>query len=409
MKRALLHTLLTLTLSGIAHAEQFKPHPKTFNVGPFPTSSAVADLNGDGIPEIITTSRGHLSDLSDEVPAGDELSYLTAETPLEYIARPPIKAGFGPYALQIVNIDALKAKDIVVVNFMATRNRDLTLLRNLGENIFEPINFGISDDELKYVQHLDRDKKPVFTTPGFTAVAVDDFDRDGYRDAVATGWSSDIVAYFPGVIEGYFADPILTKVHGSPRDLVVHDFDRDGQKDLAVLAYRTHEIVLLKGIGYGAFEEVNRFVTRGTLPVSLGLGDLNNDSKQDLIVGHSHADDSIVIFYQEKGFQFPIAQEIQLGEDGNKIEYGIRDIHLTDADNNGTLDIAIACASAQQVIVLINGLKKDAALATFTREVYSFKKGRPYALTAADLNGDQKADLAVALWEEDKVALLLHR
>jgi hypothetical protein len=61
------------------------------------------------------------------------------------------------------------------------------------------------------------------------------------------------------------------------------------------------------------------------------------------------------------------------------------------------------------VIVLINGLKKDAALATFTREVYSFKKGRPYALTAADLNGDQKADLAVALWEEDKVALLLHR
>lgn len=409
MTRSFNLILAALLMFSNAFSDEFRLHPKTFRVGPYPTSIAAADLNGDGIPEIITTNRGNLFDPSEEIPAGDQLSYLTANDLLEYRALPQLRTGFGPYAVEIVNIDALKAKDLVVVNFMATRNRDLTLLRNLGDNLFEPLDFGVLDTDLQYLQHRDGAGRPVFTTPGLTALAVEDFDGDGYRDAVVTGWSSDIIAYFPGVIKGYFSAPIISIVKGGPRDLVVHDFDGDGKKDLAVLAYRTHEVVMMKGIGKGRFEEVNRFVSRGMLPAAIALGDMNADGKLDLIVGHSHADDSIVIFFQDIRFQFPLAQEILLAPDRNKLEFGIRDVLLVDVNQDGELDIALACSVARQVVVLLNSSAAGASMASFKRENYSFKKGRPYALTSADFNRDGKPDLGVALWDENRVALLLHR
>lgn len=409
MTRLLILTTLLLVLAQNALSEEFKLFDKSFRVGPYPTSIAAADLNGDEIPEIVVANRGHLSDPAEEIPAGDQISYLSATEPLAYSTLPPLRSGFGPYAVKIVNIDALKAKDLVVVNFMAARNRDLTLLRNLGDNLFEPLHYSVPDEELQYYQHHDGAGKPVFTVPGLTALAVDDFDGDGYRDAVTTGWSSDIIAYFPGHIDGYFEAPIITKISGGPRDLIIHDFDRDGKKDLAVLAYRTHEVVMLKGIDKGTFQEVNRFVSRGALPVSLALGDINGDDKQDLVVGHSHADDSAVIFYQDSAFQFPIAQEILMGQDRNKTEFGIRSVHLLDANQDGSMDIALAGSVAQKVVVLMNTRSGGASLPTFTRESYSFSKGRPYALTSADFNLDGKPDLAVTLWDENRVALLLHR
>lgn len=409
MTRSLQLLLALLSIINCAASDEFKLHTKTFRVGPFPTSIAASDLNGDGIPEIITTNRGNLSDSSEEIPAGDQLSYLTADQPLEYISMPQLRAGFGPYAVEIVNIDARKAKDLVVVNFMATKNRDLTLLRNLGDNLFEPLDFTVPDENLQYLQRRDGVDKPIFTVPGLTALAVEDFDGDGYRDAVVTGWSSDIIAYFPGNIETYFSDPVITPVKGGPRDLIIHDFDNDGNKDLALVAYRTHEIVLMKGIGEGRFEEVNRFASRGKLPVSLAAGDMDGDGKTDLIVAHSHSDDSVVIFYQDIWFQFPLSQEILLAPDRRKLDFGIRDVYLVDVNQNGKLDIALACSFARKVVLLINSTAENASTASFKRETYSFKKGRPYALTSADFNLDGKPDLGVTLWDENRVAILLHR
>lgn len=409
MHQALWIIFLMATLSPLAMGDTFIKQSTTYRVGPFPTDLVAGDLNGDGIPEIVTTNRGYLADPTESIPASDQLSFLIATKNLEYVAQPQLRTGFGPYALVMANIDALKAKDLVVANFMASRNRDLTLLRNLGENRFEPLNFSVDDEALRYTQRRDGDGNPTFTMPGFTALAVEDFDGDGYRDVVLTGWSSDVLAYFPGVEEGYFADPILTPVSGSPRDIVIHDFNADGKKDLAIALYRSHEILLMQGEGGGRFTEVNRFTSHGALPVVLKLGDMNGDKKLDLVVGHRHKDDSVVIFYREKNFDFPVTQELVLGKDRKKIEYGIRDLHVGDYNDDGKLDLSIACATASQVYVLLNTHPKNAAIASFTQERYTFKKGTPHALCAADFNGDGQVDLGVALWDEFRVALLLNR
>ncbi|MDK1021336.1 MAG: FG-GAP-like repeat-containing protein [Candidatus Hydrogenedentes bacterium] len=408
MTRAPLLALLGLACFS-AHADTFLRHPKTFRVGPNPSSIATADLNGDGLPDIVTSNRGRLTDIRDERPANDTISYLLAEGPLQYRSQPPLRSGFGPHGIVIENIDALKAPDIIVVNFHAARDRDLTLLRNIGENLFEPRHFSIPDDKLDYARTRDSANQPIFSKPGLTSLIIEDIDHDGYRDAIATGWSADVLVFFPGESKAYFGDPIITELHGGPRDAVLTDFDNDGNFDLAVTLYSTNEIALLRGDGTGAFTLSERFESRGKLPHKIRWVDMNNDAKKDLIVSHTYSHDSIVIFYGTGSFSFPLSQEIQIGSDRDKLQYDIRDIAIADFTGNGRADIALACHEASSVVLLKNVSKGTEMPQSFTQEVYTYKDGRPHALCVGDFNQDGKPDLGVALWGADAVALLLNK
>ena len=392
-----------------AYADTFLRHPETFRVGPNPTSIAAADLNGDGLLEIVTSNRGRLTDIRDERPAGNTVSYLVADKPLQYRSQPPLSTGFGPYKLVVANIDALKAPDIVIANFHAVRNRDLTLLRNIGENLFEPRHFSIPDDKLNYARMRDGDNQPVYSTPGLTSLVIEDLNHDGFRDAIVTGWSADVLVFFPGESEAYFGKPVVTTLAGGPRDVATGDFDGDGEIDLAVTLYSTNEIALLQGDGSGAFRLRERFESRGKLPHKIRVFDLNKDGETDLIVTHTHADDSLVVFYGNGSFSFPLSQEITLGKDRQKLEFRIRDIVTADFTGNGRADIALACPEASSVVLLKNVSTGTGLPQLFAQETYRYDDGEPHALCVGDFNQDEKPDLAVALWDADMVALLLNK
>lgn len=390
-------------------AQTFIKHPITFSVGPNVSDIVAVDMNDDDLPEIIASIPGRLSDPREEAPAQYGLSFLVAQGGLRYESLPPLSAGFAPYCIAVANIDALKAPDLVVANFLATQNRDISLFRNLGEEKYEPHHFAIDDRGLRYTKVRDGDGFPVFTTPGITAIAVLDFDHDGYRDIIATGWSSDVLIYLPGAYDDYFGDPVLFPASGGPRDVKIGDFNDDGKDDLAVVMYNTNEISIWEGTGTGSFKEVTRFDSRGKLPQKLEVQDMNGDGFEDLVVSHSHADDSIVLFYGQGDFHFALSLEIFLGKNRHVVEYEITDLVVADFNADNRLDFAVACYLAGEVIAFLN---KPGALTPgqeYTKEVYSYKKGKPHALCVADFNADGKKDLAVALWETDTVSLLLSR
>ena len=383
---------------------------KNFSVGPKPRDIVAPDLNDDGLPEIITADTGLLSDPREERPANDELSLLRAEGELNYVKHTPsLKTGFAPYSICIANIDAQRMPDIVVAGFMAVRHRDLVLHRNLPDGLFESLEFRVPDEGLDYRRNVDGDGVPVFTSPGLTSVAIADLDRDGFRDAVCAGWSSDVIIIFPGNAEQYFDVPRAIPAAGGPREVQIHDFNGDGHLDIAAVLYASAEVALWKGDGTGAFEPVTRFSSRGKLPTTLRVADVNGDGASDLVISHSNADDSIVIFYGDGNFRFGLSQEILLGENRDVVEQEVVDIVVEDLTGNGRVDIAAACFTSAQVLMLRNVSGNDSPEQQFEREKYTMREGKPQALCSADFNKDGKRDLAIAQWEPDAVQLLLGR
>ncbi|MBI2423111.1 MAG: VCBS repeat-containing protein [Candidatus Hydrogenedentes bacterium] len=409
-RRIAVATLLTALVAPAVQADLFGMHPRRFKVGPNPSSIAAADLDEDGNPEVVTADRGELNDLREERPGNDELSLLLAQGNLEYIKlHPSLKTGFGPYAVAIANIDALRWPDIVVANFHDSRARDISLFLNLQEeHVFEPYTFTIPTDGMGYYRQNDGDAMPLFDTPGLTSIAVRDVNGDSFRDLLATGWSSDCLVYMPGKNETHFGEPVIMPCPGGPVDLKLADLDGDGAHDIVVANSASGEVGLWKGSGAGAFEEVARFPTRGTLPRRVAVADMNNDGQADIVVTHRHTDDSVVIFYGDGKFAFSISQELVLGKDRQLLEHEIQDLAVADFSLDGLPDIAVACYASATVQVYI-AREKSGATMVYNHETYTFKEGRPRALTDHDLNSDGKPDIAVALWETDEVAFLINK
>jgi hypothetical protein len=398
-----------MLVSAAAHAQTLETQTKRYRVGPNPVSVALADLNEDGVLDLLVANRGRLMDIRDEHPAEENVSYFIGREDHGFDAQPPLPCGFGPYQVVVANIDALKAPDIVVVNFHAARNRDLTLLRNLDSGVFEPRHFSVPDDGLRYTQMRDSEGKPIFSAPGLTSVAVADINADGYRDALATGWSSDALVLFPGRPDTYFGEPIVTALTGGPRDLAVEDLDGDGVLDLAVTLYSTDEIALLRGTGKGEFELMDKLPARGKMPQRIRVADMDGDHRKDLVITYAQGDDSVVVFFGDGGFSFQVAQEYRLGKNRFQREYGVQDVVVRDFNGDDKQDIALACSDAGAVVVLRNTSSgKDRPL-RFEPETYPIEGGQPHALAAGDITRDGRPDLAVALWGADSVALLFSR
>ena len=402
--------LLVLSTAAAAQASTFTRGGPSLKTGPNPSSIAAADFNDDGMLDLAVAAIGRLREPHEERPAHDEVNLFYARGPLQYASTAPLRAGFAPYALTVANIDARRDPDLLVVSFMASRGRDFMLFRNLGEELFEPHEFTVPDERLPYTKMPDLDGRPVFTKPGLTALSVADFDRDGYRDIIATGWSSDVLVYWRGQADGYFGEPSFIDAIGGPRDIVLADMDGDGDLDIAVTLYNEAAIGLWEQKEPGRFEPRTRIPAWGRMPHRIRAADMNGNGRTDLIVSHCHTEDAVAILYNTGPFRFETAQALVLGEDFRQLEHEIRDIVVADFTGNGLPDIAAACFASRSVRVFLNdGPREPGGQAQFRTERYAFENGRPRALCAGDFNGNGSLDLAVALWDADQVVFLLSR
>lgn len=274
--------------------------------GEQPVDFALVDLNSDGQVDIVAANHDthYLTIL-----LGDGVgSFLPApNSPLRIDVQP------HPHAVRAADFDQDGLLDLVVDH----RDREgLLVLRGLGGGRFERPGqvFGVGGDPYRgmAVGDLNGDGKPDLVTPNPAeigvllnasqvelafklagpveaespfAVDLGDFNGDGRLDLVAASdEGSDRVALFWGDGLGGFTPAGNAPFRFAPgaKKIAVGDWNGDGLDDAAISSYQSSQIFLIYG---GEGQLTTGRLPAGNHPWGLAAADLNQDGRDDLVVG----------------------------------------------------------------------------------------------------------------------------
>jgi hypothetical protein len=328
------------------------------------TSVAIADFNGDGIPDIAALDLGTTS--NGGTGNGVEIFLGSSKFPGTFTPGASFFTGgngaggikngaFNQIVTGDFNNDGYT--DIAVANY-ADNSVSVILNDGTGNGTFEPA--------------------VIYTLPGggnAQTIATADVNNDGFLDLVVTNYASPGAVYVllgqaqhPGT---FAAAPPTTFPFNYPGNIALGDLDGDGKADLVVTiddATIGTGLAVAKGIGDGTFQSAILFATTTLEDTDLKLNrpypgdvkifDLNGDGKNDLV--YSNASFGTKPDYGTVGVLYntgttPFAP----GMFYDPVEYAagsvVYSLALADVNNDGAKDVVMADNFYAGVTVMLNG------------------------------------------------------
>jgi FG-GAP-like repeat len=277
-------------------------------------------------------------------------------------------------------------------NFTVTATDSTTPTPNTGSETFN----------LRLITPVSLSRLDYSTGPKPQGVITADFNKDGKADLAIANSGDDTVSILLGNGDGTFTALAPLVAGGSqPWSLVAGDFNNDGSIDLAVTNFNSANsstVSIFLGVGDGTFASAVNYPV-GNGPFSIVSGDFNGDGVIDLAVGNQNgATVSILLGNGDGTFSQPNPAYAVGTTD-------LADIVAGDFDGDGNLDLAITSPSNDTVAVALgNGDGTFDPAVTYST---GNSGDHPIAVTAVDLNGDSKIDLAVTNLNVNTVAILL--
>ena len=327
---------------------------------------ALADFNGDGIPDVVLSGSSGLAVLLGKGDGTFGLAILPTST--------------SDGALFTGDLNGDGKADIVAVDISGI----VTVLLGNGDGTFQ---------------------QPTTTLIQGTSLALGDFNGDGKPDAVSIGLNPsgtspvDIVSVSLGKGDGTFL--LGTEIHvpcgcfdaRGAQSILVGDLNGDGKSDLVYLQTFPafgYVVATLLGNGDGTFGTPSTFGMNGNLFASANVaaGDFNNDGKLDLAITAGHV--GVFLGKGDGTFQ-------------PEVDYGGQNavfVAVADFNGDGKADVVTADGTANTVSVLLGNGDGTFGFAN------SFPMSNPAnSLVVGDFNNDGKPDVAVATGSS--VAVLL--
>jgi trimeric autotransporter adhesin len=316
-----------------------------------PTSLAVGDFNGDGIPDLAISEFG--VDIVLGNGDGTFKARLLAPGNLPYIEFIAVGDFNGDGKLDLA---------VAYCNdtFPTTQPGAVEILLGNGDGTF----------------NLAAASPATGNTP--TAIATSDFNGDGNLDLAIPNGSSNTVTILLGNGNGTFTAAASPATGNSPSSLVVGDFNGDGKPDLAVTNALDNTVTILLGDGDGTFKAAASPVT-GNRPSAIAAGDFNGNGKVDLAVANA-AGNTITILLGNGDGTFTAATGPAIAGPL------VTPIAVADFNGDGIADLVVG--GNAPALFLGNGDGTFTPSAPLSPFVYPIQ-----SVVAADLDGDGIADV----------------
>jgi flagellin-like hook-associated protein FlgL len=320
-----------------------------------------ADMNGDGITDLITNDNG-ASTAGIQLGNGDGTfgSRATFAT----------SGGGVDVAIGDINNDGF----LDVVSAEDGQNGGLGL-EGISPD-FVTIGFGNgaggfqSTSQINMAGDLER-------------ITLADINGDGNLDILASGGSVSDLRLFYNNGGGIFSSSQTINIGGGvrPREIAVGDFNNDGLQDMAVALDLANSVPVYLQNQNGTFTRNN--ISTGQSSYGIASSDLNNDGNLDLLVTYSGAGQFAPLMNQGNG-SFSIGTPVAVGANP-------RSIAAIDVNGDSFIDAVTGNVAGNSISVALGG-----GNGTFQSANSFAGAASPRNIGYADINGDGVPEIVTA-------------
>ena len=344
----------TATINSATLAQTFVAVPPVTVSNP-PYAVALADLNGDGIPDLIT---GADPGLYVQFGNGDGTFQSAAQISAESV----------PYT------------GIVFGDFNGDGKVDIAFIgcANGFTNCAVGVLLGNGDGTFQKERYFD-------SASEISAIAVADFNGDGIQDIAVANNGNGTVDLLQGNGDGSFQEPLPISMPGAGQ-LAAADVNGDGRLDLVVTNYGYGTVSVLLGNGNGTFQPAASYSTPvSAYPNDVTLASLRSNGKLDIVLLDFDSGVSVLLGNGNGTFQ-PSSPVYSPSSPS-----ALQALAVADVNGDGKPDLVVTDNGRVEVSVLPgNG---DGTFQTPN----SYPTGaNPFGVAIFDLNHDGRPDIAVA-------------
>jgi hypothetical protein len=382
------------------------------SVGVFNNASVVADFNNDGIDDIATAGSANSSDFVSVLLGKGDGTFETAKT---------FNTGSGPGGIAVGDLNGDGKLDIVTSDF------------GIDDGFSNIVSVLLGNGDGTFQAHQD-----FVAGPFPNSVAIADFNNDGKLDLVVG--NNGQFSLLLGNGNGTFKNAVFVPSSRSTISVTTGDFNRDGKQDVAIADQLDKQIGIFLGNGDGTFQARKNYSVGDAVKVV--IADLNGDSLQDLVVSNFQANSvSVLVGNGDGTFQSPVDTTLPASP-GSLVTGDFNGDHKTDVavsefdelfngfsalgillgNGNGTFKPGINYGATGSLasgnfnqdtatdLVGTSGLGVELFFGsgdgTFQARRDFAAGSSPQSVATADLNGDNKLDLAVPTMFTNSVSVL---